>query len=94
MAPQECDPERRLNRRNGEGGFGRRGSQTMAQTDSVSYWVVIDGRNFKTGKPIESKRFSPYSSGHQAKRAESDLLPWDDHDHVYRVHIEAEPNTP
>jgi len=87
-------PERRLKRRNGGGGFGRPGSQTMAETDSASYWIVIEGKNFKTGKPIESKRFGPYASELEAERAEPHLLPWDDQDHVYHVHIEADPKTP
>ena len=68
--------------------------EVMAQTDSVSYWIVIEGKNFKTGKPIESKRFGPYSSEQEAERAEPDLFPWDDQDQVYHVHIEAEHNTP
>jgi hypothetical protein len=87
-------PERRLKRRNGGGGFGRPGSKIMAETDSVSYWIVIEGKNFKTGKPIESRRIGPYASEQEAERAEPDLLPWDDQDHVYHVRIEADPNTP
>ena len=66
----------------------------MAETDSASYWIVIEGKNFKTGKPIESKRFGPYASELEAERAEPHLLPWDDQDHVYHVHIEADPKTP
>jgi hypothetical protein len=66
----------------------------MAETDPVSYWVVVDGKNFKTGQPIDSKRFGPYTSEQEAERAEPDLLPWEDRDYVYHVHIEAEPNTP
>jgi hypothetical protein len=87
-------PERRLKRRNGGGGFGRPESQTMAETDSASYWIVIEGKNFKTGKPIESKRFGPYATELEAERAELHLLPWDDQDHVYHVRIEADPKTP
>jgi hypothetical protein len=64
----------------------------MAETDS--YWIVIEGKNFKTGKPLESKRYGPYASEQEAERAEPDLLPWDvDPDHVYHVHIEVEHNT-
>ena len=65
----------------------------MAETDSVAYWVVIDGKNFKTGKPITTKRFGPYASEQEAERTEADLFPWDIHDYVYHVHIEAEPRT-
>ena len=68
--------------------------KTMAETDSASYWIVIEGKNFKTGKPIESKRFGPYASELEAERAEPELLRWDDQDHVYHVHIEADPKTP
>ena len=65
----------------------------MAETDPVSYWVVVDGKNFKTGQPIDSKRFGPYRSREQAERAEPDLIPWDDDDRVYHVHIEAGSDT-
>jgi hypothetical protein len=76
------------------GRFGRPGSQIMAETNSVSYWIVIEGKNFKTGKPSESKRFGPYASEQEAQRAAPDFFPWDIQDYVYHVHIEADPNTP
>jgi hypothetical protein len=63
------------------------------ETDSVSYWIVIEGRNFKTRQPIATKRHGPYASEQEAQRAEPDLIPWDIDDYVYRVYIEAVPAT-
>ena len=64
------------------------------ETESVSYWIVADGRNFKTRTPIGSKWFGPYASEQEAERAMPGVLIWDDiDDHVYWFHIEAEPGT-
>ena len=63
----------------------------MAETGSASYWIVVEGKNFKTGKPTASKRFGPYASELEAERAEPGFLPWDDRDHVYHVRIDADP---
>jgi hypothetical protein len=62
----------------------------MAEACPVSYWVVVDGKNFRTGEPLKSKRFGPYPSEREANEAEPNLLSWDDHDHVYHLHIEAQ----
>jgi hypothetical protein len=62
----------------------------MSVTQSLSYWIVIEGKNFKTGEHLESQQFGPYPSEEAAERAEPELLPWDCHqDHVYQVRIEA-----
>jgi hypothetical protein len=58
-----------------------------------SYWVVVEGKNFKTGKPHPRQRFGPYASEQEAEQAEVDLV-WaeidsrTDLDHVFHVHIE------
>ena len=61
-------------------------------TQRESYWIVVDGRNFKTRTPIASKRFGPYASEQEAELAMPDVLPWDTQDHVYQVHVEVEPD--
>ena len=46
----------------------------MAETDLVSYWIVIGGKNFKTGEPIETKRYGPYASEEEAEQAGLEVL--------------------
>jgi hypothetical protein len=58
-----------------------------------SFWVVIDGKNFRTGEHIQTKRFGPYASEEEAEQAEQELFPEDGRDYVYRVHIEEETDT-
>ncbi len=63
----------------------------MAESDSVSYWFVVDGKNFKTGEPVATKRFGPYASEEDAERAEPELVRWGPSGYTYWIHIEAEP---
>ena len=63
----------------------------MAETDPASYWIVIDGKNFKTGEPIATERFGPYASAEEAERAEPDLVPCGPSDYTYWIHIDALP---
>ena len=65
--------------------------------DVPLYWVVIDGKNFKTGEPISSRRLGPYESECQAADAERlfwqeiDEKPWESVcDYVYHAQIEME----
>ncbi len=62
-----------------------------------SYWVVIGGKNFKTGEQIADRRLGPYSSEAEAENAEHvywqeiDDKPWESvRDYVYHAQIEAE----
>lgn len=67
------------------------GGAIMAEPDSASYWVVVDGRNFKTRRPIASQRFGPCASEGEAERTLSEFLPWETSEHGYSVYVEAVP---
>jgi hypothetical protein len=64
------------------------------------YWVVIGGKNFKTGEQVTSRRLGPYESEAEAEDVERlfwqeiDEKPWESvRDYVYHAQIESETNT-
>jgi hypothetical protein len=70
------------------------------KSDVLSYWLMIGGKNFKTGENIPGRRLGPYASEQEAADAERlfwqeiDEMPWESvRDYVYHAQIEVETNT-
>jgi hypothetical protein len=70
------------------------------KSDVLSYWLIIDGKNFKTGEAIPGRRLGPYTSEQEAEEAERlfwqeiDEKPWESvRDYVYHAQIETQTKT-